>query len=115
MLDKQNYISELAEKGIIFQIAHAGPYGSKSIPLPAEDVIDYSSDPVTYVAKYYGVTSSQYLNWHRSSYCAICSDITTEGNPCRNIITGGNAIDSPKKWVNLLGGYCHVHENGSAR
>lgn len=112
MLSKESFIADLAEKGVDFQASHSGPYGSKSIPLPAVDVVAYSHDPVAYFAKYYDVTRSQYLNWHRSSYCVLCADITVEGNPCRNIITGGNAIDSPKQWVSLLGGYCHVHENG---
>lgn len=111
-MSNELFIGGLAEKGVTFQATHAGPYGSKSIPLPAEDVVAYSRDPVEYTAKYYGVTKSQYLSWHRSSYCVYCADATVEGNACRNIITGGNAIDSPSRWVALLGGYCHVHENG---
>lgn len=115
MLSNESFIRDLAEKGMTFQATHAGPYGSKSIPLAAEDVAAYSHDPVEYITKYYGVTKSQYLSWHRSSYCVFCADITIEGNPCRNIITGGNAIDSPNRWVALLGGYCHVHENDLVR
>lgn len=114
-MSKESLIKDLAEKGVAFQATHASPYGNKSVPLPAEDVTSYSRDPVEYIANYYGVTKNQYLSWHRSSYCVFCADITVEGNPCRNIITGGNAIDSPSRWVALQGRYCHVHENGSAR
>ncbi|MNJ47953.1 hypothetical protein D3C77_431310 [compost metagenome] len=111
----QSIIADLAQKGVIFQASHPGPYGTKSIPLPAEDVTAYSLDPVDYIAKYYGITKVQYLNWHRSSFCVLCSDTTIEGNPCRNIVPGGNAVDSPQRWVALQGEYCHVHQNGSAR
>jgi hypothetical protein len=115
MLNKETFIADLAEKGVSFQVSHASPYGNRSIPLPAADVVAYSRDPVEYIAKYYDVTRSQYLGWHRSAYCVQCADITVDGNPCRNIITGGSAVDSPRQWVALLGGYCHVHENGLVR
>ena len=111
----ESFVKELAEKGVTFQATHAGPYGIKSVSLPAADVLSYSRDPVEYIAKYYGVTKGQYLSWHRSSYSVFCADITAGGNSCRNVITGGNAIDSPNRWVALQGGYCHVHENGLVR
>jgi hypothetical protein len=112
MLNKELFIADPAEKLASFQVHHASPYGIKSFPLPAEDVVTYSRDPIEYIAKYYDVTRTQYLKWHRSSYCVFCADMTIEGTPCRNIITGGNAVDSPKQWVVLLRGYCDVHENG---
>lgn len=115
MLSNESFITDLAEKGVSFQVSHASPYGSKSIGLPAEEVIAYSRDPVEYIAKHYGVSRSQYLKWHQSSYCVFCADTTIQGNSCRNIISGGSAIDSPKKWVALQGGYCYVHENGLSR
>ena len=114
-MSNESFIRDLAEKGVIFQATDASPYGIKSVPMPAEDVAAYSLDPVEYIAKYYGVTKNQYLSWHRFSYCVLCADITVEGNSCRNIITGGNAIDSPDRWLAPQGGYCHVHENGLVR
>ena len=115
MLNEESFIAGLAEKGVSFQVSHDSPYGSKSIPLPAEEVVCYARNPVEYIAKFYGVTRLQYLAWHESSYCVVCSDTTVEDKPCRNVIKGGHAIDSPSRWLSLQGGYCHVHENGTVR
>jgi hypothetical protein len=84
------------------------PFGEWRVSLRPEEVLLYADDPAEFLAKHYGVSKAEYIGWHKSGFCARCSALTAAGKPCKNVVLDGSFV-SPKEWVELLGGYCHVH------
>lgn len=104
---------EMVDKGIGFYISHIGPSGHYTVPISAEHVSIYCMDPPAYLAGYYGVTRSEYLEWHSSEYSVQCAGKRKDGKRCRGIVPGGFCVEKPKEWVRLQGEYCHVHSEGN--
>lgn len=101
-------IGYLSQIDVRFSCMHATPTGAVEIRLTPGEVLIYSNDPAKAVATYYEVSRVQYLGWHQSNFAVICAGTTSSGRPCRNAVPGGIGVD-PRRWVELQGGYCHVH------
>lgn len=104
-----NMLKELEQKEVGFYVTHPCPYGQKTVVLDAQEIADYSVDPVGFLAKYYKVPREVYIDWHRSDYNVICAGKTKKGHRCRNTVPGLSGVDTPKKWMEGQGLHCNLH------
>ena len=101
-------IKVLDQIDVGFYCTHEAPGGGTTVPLSLEEVLKYAKDPVGYLASRYGMSKSEYLAWHESEYTVHCAGKTRIGKPCKNVVEGGYGVE-PQRWLELRGGYCHVH------
>lgn len=99
----------LSERDVSFRITHPNPGGATTLALDKDEIVRYATDPVGFLAKYYGVTREEYLGWHQAGYNVQCGGTTTKGHRCKATAVGLTMIYSPKKWVESQGAYCAVH------
>jgi hypothetical protein len=102
-------LGALVQLDVGFYCTHPSYGGRSTIPLPPEHLLLYAQDPVGYLASYYRISKAQYLAWHQSSYSVRCAGKTRAGRPCKNVVEGGSGVE-PRRWVELQGSYCHVHQ-----
>lgn len=102
-------LRSLEQKQVGFYIWHDSPGGQRTVYLNAEELAEYSENPVCFLAKYYGVSTDEYLEWHRAEYKVFCSEKTKKGTRCCNTALGFHLVDSPKEWVEAQGSYCATH------
>lgn len=109
MNDLKQFIKTLTERDVGFYCSHPDYGGNRTVHLTPEQLLDYVKDPVAYLAKLYGVSSQEYIEWHQSEYSVRCSAKTTAGKQCKHNVEGGNRVE-PKAWVQMQGGYCSIHQ-----
>ena len=109
MTDIEKFIKTLVENDVSFSCSHPDHSGQRTFHLSPEQLLIYLQDPPAYLARRYGVTRQQYLEWHQSDYSVKCSGKTAKGKPCKNTVENGSFTE-PKEWVALQGSYCHVHQ-----
>lgn len=101
-------IGALEELHVRLVYSHPCEHGAKEVFIPPREIKRYVEDPVLWLAAHYGVTRTQYLDWHESGYSLRCAGLTSRGKPCRNIVEGGSLVGIGR-WLELQGEYCHVH------
>lgn len=109
MNNKQEFIDQLNENGISFFISVPIPFGTSRIELNKNLVLEYVSDKYSALAKYYGVSKSDYVTWLEQNMSVQCCGTTTKDKRCKNVVTGGNHV-SVQDWVKSQGSLCEVHE-----
>lgn len=107
-MDEDKLIEKLHENGINFSISVSMPYGSSRIDLDKDLVLEYIKDKYSALAKYYGVSKSNYLTWLEQDMCVQCCEITLQGRRCKKTVTGGRYIPV-FQWVEMQGLMCDLH------
>jgi len=102
-------VDDLASKQVGFYAYHDNPFGQATVPLTSVEVAEYANDPVSYLARHYGVTRDAYLAWHSSNYNVLCAGFTKAGKPCKNIVPGLSLVADPKVWSDGQGRHCAHH------
>jgi hypothetical protein len=105
----EQFVERMAQLDVGFYCTHQSYGGQTTVPLSEQQLLSYLQDPVGYLAEYYGVSKQQYLAWHQANYSATCVGKTREGSICKNVVEGGANV-TPKRWVELHGSYCYVHQ-----
>lgn len=103
------FLNSLQRAGVRFLIAVPSECGSSEGLFPPEDILLFLEDKEALYAKHYGITKNQYRDWTEEGYAVTCSATTKRGKPCRNLVPGGFQV-SPKRWLELQGHYCDLHE-----
>jgi hypothetical protein len=101
----------LSEKGVSFCIAVPDAWSLMNYWATPEDLVIFADDETALYAKAHGVTKSEYRDWEDDLFCAYCAATTRTGRRCRNMVLGGFTV-SPRRWLELQGGYCAVHGEG---
>ena len=91
-------------------VHHDGPSGPWSVTLRQQDWLPYIADPAGFVAKHYGVSKHEYLQWHQEGYCVRCAGTTKAGKRCKKIVEGGTNV-TPAEWAQRTGAMCAAHAN----
>lgn len=108
-LDLQT-LNILSAKGVDFCVQVPHECGIMTYSATPEDLVILADDPDALYAKAHGVTKAEFRDWQADECSAICAAKTKAGKPCRNLVQGGYQV-SAKRWLELQGGYCSVHEN----
>ena len=105
--DKQT-IDRLAEAPLEI-IGHvAVPCGNGSISLKAHELEAFCNDPEGIYALRNEATKDEYLQWVETEGTPRCGVITSKGNRCQNIVSGGTQMPL-ERWLQEDGGFCTVH------
>lgn len=108
-MDMEQTIRELDRLGVTFAVTHEGPSGTESVGVTAEQLAAYVRDPQAWLARHYGVSRIEWMDWQRDRYHVYCSGFTSTGRPCRNTVAGGTGVGA-KRWAELQGSKCSVHQ-----
>ncbi|MFW1950540.1 hypothetical protein [Acinetobacter beijerinckii] len=111
-MNEDQLIEKLHENGISFSISVSMPHGSSRIDLDKSLVMEYLTDRYSALAKYYGVSKSNYLSWLEQEMCVQCSATTGKGMRCKKVVTNGHNVPV-QEWVNMQGLICEIHEEKS--
>ena len=107
-MDGAGFVRRLSALGVTFHVSHPAPGGSRTLELPADDLMSFERDPIAYFAQRHRVTREQYIDWHASQYSVQCAAISKGGRRCKHIVKGGRDLDIDR-WVELQGRYCEIH------
>jgi len=110
-LDAQT-LNILAQRGVQYCIPVVSEFGQITYIAGPEDLLVFADDPDAIYSKAHGVTKAEYRDWTDDGFTAMCAATTKTGRRCRNDVLGGHLV-SAKRWVELQGGYCAVHGDGS--
>lgn len=110
-MDKLTFLRELENAGVSFVISVPSENGVDAGIFSPSQVLMFLTEPNAVYAKFHGVSLRDYLQWEAENASVQCSARTKAGNRCKNVVTGGASV-SPKRWVELHGQYCDVHEFG---
>ncbi len=102
------FLNQVSEKGVVFHIGVQNQWGSTEYFLTPEKVIQFNEDPASIYAEVHSVTREQYLQWMNEDCSVRCSETTSNGQRCKNLVPGGCNVDAVV-WVERQGEYCHVH------
>lgn len=106
----QEVIDLLSENGIIFTESVPTPYGTTLINLDKNLVLEYAFDKYLALAKYYGVSKSEYALWLQQNMCVVCCGTTKQGKRCKKTVKEGNHVDI-QQWIKMQGLVCELHES----
>ncbi|SUB63857.1 Uncharacterised protein [Plesiomonas shigelloides] len=107
------FLRKLEELNVTFCISVPSRWGDEIYIARAEELSNFISDPIAIYATHYGVSKSVYLAWANDDFSVYCSGKTSKGRPCKKIVTGGSNV-SPKRWLELQGEYCSVHQESES-
>lgn len=110
MNNKQSFIDQLSDTGVRFIVSVPLPFGAEQIELNKNLILEYLNDKYAALAKYYGVSKSDYVTWLEQNMSVQCCGTTTKDKRCKNVVTGGNNV-SVQEWVKRQGLLCDVHED----
>ncbi|WP_162940870.1 MULTISPECIES: hypothetical protein [Pectobacterium] len=108
MKDISQVVKALEQIDVGFYCTHEALGWRATVPLSAEEILQYAKDPIGHLAAYYGMLKSEYLAWHKSEYIVHFAGKTCAGKSCKNIVEGGFWVRA-QCWLELQGSYCHVH------
>lgn len=108
MSNFKELVEQMVQRDVGFYCTHEDHSGQRTVHLTSAQLIEYLKDPVLFLANLYGVTSEQYLSWHRSGYAVVCSGTAKNGKPCKQVVQGGSRTE-PKQWVQMQGTRCSFH------
>ncbi|ENV91316.1 hypothetical protein P7L54_19850 [Acinetobacter bereziniae] len=106
----QEIIDLLSKSGIIFTLTVPIPYGTTQINLDKNLVSEYVLDKYLALAKYYGVSKSEYVLWLQQNMSVICCGTTKQGKRCKKTVKDGNHVDI-QQWIKMQGLVCELHES----
>jgi hypothetical protein len=91
------------------------PHGQREVPLTAQDILEFQSDPALFVARLFGATVEDYLAWREETNFewVECSATLDDGRKCRGIIAGSGQ-PSFAGYLALRGSCCRTHGGSDA-
>jgi hypothetical protein len=112
MSEQIDSINDSKAAFVIYPIRGDG--GFDHMQISKRQIAEYEADPDLFVAKLFGLSVEDYLEWIVCDGTPLCSALTKSGHLCRNNI-GGFLLD-PETWKRLhRKATCHAHSRVAIR